>query len=69
MITTVSRGFCSATDSGISMPLVFCNTSTSVEYTSRNDTITLRMSIIGMRFSDYTGAIALLVDDHSLGAT
>src|ERR1700689_1708619 len=49
--TTVWRGGCSAIDCGISIALVFCSTSTLVEYTSRNDTMTLRISIIGIRLS------------------
>src|SRR3984957_18948209 len=49
--TTVWRGCCSAIDCGISIALVFCSTSTLVENTSRNDTMTLRMSIIGIRLS------------------
>ena len=41
------------------MPLVFCTTSTSVEYTSRNDTITLRMSIIGIKFSSASALLRI----------
>src|SRR6202167_5895938 len=49
--TTVWRGCCSAIDCGISIALVFCSSSTLVEYTNRKDTMTLRMSIIGIRLS------------------
>src|SRR5690348_14843405 len=48
--TTECFGEVWAIDCGISMPLVFWMISTSVEYTSRNATITDRMSISGMRF-------------------
>ena len=49
--TTDCFGAVWAIDCGISIPLEFWMTSTSVEYTSRNATITDRMSISGMRLS------------------
>ena len=49
--TTDCLGAASAIDCGISMPLLFWMTSTSVEYTSRKATITDRMSMSGIRFS------------------
>ena len=51
MTTTDCLGAVCAIDCGISMPLEFWMTSTSVEYTSRNATITERMSMRGIRFS------------------
>jgi hypothetical protein len=49
--TTDAFGFSSACDNGTRMSRLFCTTSTSAEYTSRNATITDMMSISGIRFS------------------
>ena len=50
------------------MPLVFWMTSTSVEYTSRNATITDRMSMSGMRFSSRIRTVAQVMLRHAPGA-